>query len=311
MSMRQLLKYAGNGLMILSIAFVVQTVFRHAHEVPPVRSSSNAVLSIGVTTVFFVVAAFCMSWGWVLLLRGGNTFITLVEGYRILGRAQIGKYLPGNVFHYVGRVGLSAERGISTEATVLSTGIEAVLLVCSAALVGSLVFWTGGPGLPWLSELSSRFSLRSFPTLIGLIVVASILSLLISKRARSWSLTRLGYLKPARLLLVMSIYAAVLLLNGIVIAQLVRGLWAAESTVSWWEYSAGFSIAWVLGFIVPGASAGLGIREAVFVALFGGAIGQGLAVGLAILLRIITSTSDMITFGIASWLARESPVRSS
>ena len=57
-----------------------------------------------------------------------------------------------------------------------------------------------------------------------------------------------------------------------------------------------FSLAWVAGFLTPGAPAGLGIREAILVAVLGATYGAGIAVGLTLLLRIVTLGGDGLAF---------------
>ena len=56
------------------------------------------------------------------------------------------------------------------------------------------------------------------------------------------------------------------------------------------------SIAWVAGFITPGASGGIGIREIVIVALLTPYITQPKALVLAIILRLVTICGDLLSF---------------
>jgi hypothetical protein len=67
-----------------------------------------------------------------------------------------------------------------------------------------------------------------------------------------------------------------------------------------------FSLAWSAGFIVPGAPAGLGVREATLLATLGPMIGMGPAVTVAILHRLITAAIDVIAALTGYvWLASE------
>jgi len=62
-------------------------------------------------------------------------------------------------------------------------------------------------------------------------------------------------------------------------------------------------LAWVLGFIIPGAPGGIGIREVILAGLYAQELGQGMAVGLSVVLRVITSLGDLATFTLAYWLS--------
>jgi uncharacterized membrane protein YbhN (UPF0104 family) len=65
-----------------------------------------------------------------------------------------------------------------------------------------------------------------------------------------------------------------------------------------------FALCWVAGFVVPGAPAGLGVREALFIRLFAPGIGEGVAACVAVAYRIITTLGDLLTFLVAYWVGR-------
>jgi uncharacterized membrane protein YbhN (UPF0104 family) len=54
-----------------------------------------------------------------------------------------------------------------------------------------------------------------------------------------------------------------------------------------------FSIAWMAGFIVPGAPGGIGVREAVIIFFITPIIGEAQGVAIAIALRFITLLGDV------------------
>ena len=60
-----------------------------------------------------------------------------------------------------------------------------------------------------------------------------------------------------------------------------------------------FAIAWVAGFLTPGAPAGLGVREVILLKVLGNFYGTGVAAGITISLRVITLIADCLIFGIA------------
>ena len=58
----------------------------------------------------------------------------------------------------------------------------------------------------------------------------------------------------------------------------------------------GYVIAWVLGFVVPGAPGGIGVRELVITLLLSGVMGEGLVVTLSITHRLITIIGDFLAY---------------
>jgi uncharacterized membrane protein YbhN (UPF0104 family) len=68
-----------------------------------------------------------------------------------------------------------------------------------------------------------------------------------------------------------------------------------------------FAIAWAAGFIVPGAPAGLGVREAVLIALIAPSMQAGIAVACVGLHRLITALVDAAAaLGGYAWMASTS-----
>ncbi len=305
-AMKNAFSLTGNLLVLASLVFLGVTLVAHLHEMPPFRLSASSVLSVTGGTAIFCVGSVCLAFAWTVLLVGGNVRLSLRHAFILVGKSQIAKYLPGNVFHFVGRVTLGAAQGIRAEAIVLSMGVETVTLAVTAAVVSAIGLAAGGAELPWLlSLLGQRASVYviSFAVLAVFILVALVL---VSARVRQWLKERADYVHPSRMVRAALLYLIVFLLDGVVISWLVGGFFGADASVRWYQFAWGFSLAWLLGFIVPGAPGGIGIREAVFVGLFAGELGQGLAVGLAVLLRVLTSLSDLITFGIATLLAGKS-----
>ena len=97
------------------------------------------------------------------------------------------------------------------------------------------------------------------------------------------------------------------------------------SLISWWLYGlvtstaaladlpplvGAFLASWLLGFVIPGAPGGIGVREGTF-ALFGGALlgdgllGQESLVIIALLMRLVTLAGEGLLFLLALGVARE------
>ena len=58
----------------------------------------------------------------------------------------------------------------------------------------------------------------------------------------------------------------------------------------------GYIIAWVLGFIVPGAPGGIGVRELVITLLLGSVVGESMVVTLSVTHRLITIIGDFMAY---------------
>ena len=57
-----------------------------------------------------------------------------------------------------------------------------------------------------------------------------------------------------------------------------------------------YALSWIVGFIIPGAPAGIGVREALMVTLLEPIYGSGVAAGLSLIFRFVSSLGDLLAF---------------
>ncbi len=302
--MRLTLRIFGVVVVLASVYFLISGLVRNAAEIPPFGSGLGSLASMVIAILNFALGIIIQSYAWVILLRGARVNVSLRGAYSIVGRAQIAKYFPGNVFHFVGRVVLGVREGIAAEVITLSMGVETLVAAVTAGLIGFCGILLGQEGAvrvaPFIQQIPWIYIIGFVATAVAVMMIVGAWNV----NARSWIKKRLSYLDYRGILGTAALYAVILLVNGCVIKWLLVEVWGTGDTLQWYDYSWGFSIAWLLGFIVPGAPGGIGVREAVILALYGPLIGNGIAAGLAVLLRVITSISELISFGIASYIGR-------
>jgi glycosyltransferase 2 family protein len=73
--------------------------------------------------------------------------------------------------------------------------------------------------------------------------------------------------------------------------------------------SAAFLISWLLGFVIPGAPGGIGVREGAFAALGSVFLAPDPLVIVAVLMRIVTLMGEALLFLLAVWAARPAQPR--
>src|SRR6516162_4677051 len=106
-----------------------------------VRSLSEGVLSLRFTFVIIVLGIIhalllvliALVWG--SFLRAFGVAASWREIILIYGRANLAKYIPGNVFEYAGRQVMGNDRRWSNFAVISSTISEIVIIVLAAAIV--------------------------------------------------------------------------------------------------------------------------------------------------------------------------------
>lgn len=213
--------------------------------------------TLAAGTLFIVVAKL----GLVLTMRtaasGAGLQLSLKDSYWIYNMTQLGKYVPGSIWQFVGRVVILKRRGspgtqirdamLAEHGWVLSTALFLSTALILVAQPRFFLDWTSSMGIsPWL-WLS--------------VACGTILALLGAGYAyfKSRLLRWLWRMRPPP--------AAVLVL-ALTWSMLGLSYWVplapfAEKPVPW-HYAVGvYCFAYIAGFLVPFAPAGLGIRESI------------------------------------------------
>lgn len=227
----------------------------------------------------------------------------------ILAATQFGKYLPGNVAHHFGRVALARSVGIDMGPAILSISYELLLALVAAAHVGAItLLWAPPKVLMHWGLAEHRWALLSTVTLGAaamLLFAPRIASMLMRLRSPAKEPTSQGKLQLdfSSAMTCYSLYMSGLFLIGF-------GLWLVAGTLVQGGtqlpgplfFIGAFASSWILGFIAPGAPAGLGVREAMLSAWLSGVLPPAQAILLIVTLRIATTIGDLANFGWGSIL---------
>ena len=282
LSMRTLARWIGRLLMLLALGFVIQGLYRNWTAIAEWDPTGFEIAAI-------LVLAFAYGAALVLLAENWHLIVSLfgpekrTQTYRSYIRAHVAKYLPGNVAHLIGR-GLILRGGLlSDRQLVTATGIElatapAAALVCLVCLGAS-----GGMAFILPGASSALWQVALVVGLLGCLAGAYTLS-------RFWRVTRQNLLVFVRMTALSTAFMAAL---GVQFAVLFKMLSPAPTG----PLMAAAILAWLLGFLTPGAPGGIGTREAALV-LFMSELGTpGSVLISAALLRIVTTVGDLLFFG--------------
>jgi hypothetical protein len=104
-----------------------------------------------------------------------------------------------------------------------------------------------------------------------------------------------------------ALYVVAYLVIGASTSLLAVGLFPA-ATLDFALLTSAFAIAWVVGFVTPGAPAGIGVREALLLLMLSGSMGSVETSLLILALRIVTTLGDILCFVVGlsqmAWLRR-------
>ena len=196
-------------------------------------------------------------------------------------KSQLGKYIPGSVWQYAGRVGLGRADGIPTNFGLAAIAVEVAASLSAAVVAASLVLSL------WVSVL---------------LIAAAAVAVMALACLRGW-IGRLAGLLPrvdaplmwraARLIpFAMLLYGVVWIVYGTAFWLTARALFDVPAEdVS--LYIGVFALSWAIGFVAVFAPGGIGVREAVIAGLLTGHLGEANAIVLAGASRIVLTAIDL------------------
>ena len=261
---------------------------------------AGVVLTLAYMTLIPITA---IAWSWLLRALGQPAAIATTTP--ILATTQLGKYLPGNVAHHLGRVFVARAHGLEAGSTVLSMAYETLLVLVACAHVSALTFLWSPPAeladWPLAQHHGALVAIISLGALAVIVAAPAIAQTIARMRGRASASTRQSTrsVRPGWLACF-----ACYLLYALNFALVGAGLWLVARTLSPVPVMAtdlllltgAFAGSWILGFLAPGAPAGLGVREAVLSLWLGTTLDATTAVSLIILLRIATTAGDLLNF---------------
>jgi uncharacterized membrane protein YbhN (UPF0104 family) len=193
-------------------------------------------------------------------------------------QAQLGKYIPGSVWQYAGRAAIARTNGLPTREVAVSLPVEFVASAAAAGVIGAFLlgWWgavvvTGAAGVLIAGRLA-----RSGPPGVNATVRAALLYV------------------PVWMSLGASFWFCARTFVGIPVHDLAL-------------YTGAFAIAWLAGLLAIYAPGGLGVREAVVVALLSGRLGAADALVVAAASRLLLMLADLGLAGIATATMRRRP----
>lgn len=300
--MKRWLRRAGMLLAIAGTAAFIGHVLSSL-QLQDLRShlSLRTVVAMGLASMLYSLTVPISAFAWQRLLAGLGTRQSFARLDAILLTTQLGKYLPGNVGQHLGRIGMALAQGIPAPALFASLAYEVLLLLLAGALVGLVLGALSGPGLVLLLRGHGQALMAALAfAAAGLVAVPLLLRMLpwlVAKALPAQEFTPQSLRLPggATTPSLIALYALAYLVIGAATSLLAVGLFP-ELRLDFALLTSAFAIAWVVGFVTPGAPAGIGVREALLLLMLSGSMGSIETSLLILALRIVTTLGDILCF---------------
>lgn len=281
----------GGLVGVLGVAFIVRTLIGEwSHVQETVRQSDPASL-IGAVAL----GAAGMTWvgvQWIAVLRAlGSVEVPTARVLRAYFIGQLGKYVPGGVWPVVGRAELLVRSGASRRSAYPSVGLSMATTYLAAAILSAVVAPLA------LSEDGDRaWALLALP--LGLLAIhPTVLGRLLAVSERLFAAGEPARVPPwhtAIGLVVRHVPAWILISGATWTVAHAMGVDVGVATVAF-----ATPLAWAAGLIALPVPGGIGVREAVFVAMLSSTVDSATAVTVAVAARLMFIVVDLLAAGAA------------
>lgn len=299
--LKKYIKLAGNALSALSVIFILSALCRTDFDWSAVTDWRSFLCVCLLGTALKTFTVFLSGSAWYLWLeffskKRSRSVEMYTKALRVYAKANIGKYLPGNVMHYVERNLFAKDLELTQKQIAAASLVEVAALVMAAFFIGIVMSYSSLCSA--LAVIMEQQGVRIAAAALagaGICAAAAVPAVLLYRQRLH--LDKHQILEFGKVLgISLAAYAAVLLILGMILV-LVYWYWAgAPSAALAAQMTAAYVTAWVLGFIVPGAPGGIGVRELVLTLLLSPVIGREQIVALGVLHRLITVAGDFAAY---------------
>jgi uncharacterized membrane protein YbhN (UPF0104 family) len=257
-------------LLVAAIVFVVLRV-RSLWHGGHIELARVGWITLAASIVCAAAGTAAAGWIWLSILEALGVS-TQRRWAGLFFQAQLGKYIPGSVWQYAGRAAVARAHGIPIRPVSVSLPIEfGASAVAGGAMAAFLLGWWGAV----------------------LVAAAAVLLVALERPARSRRPAAFATVKATLL------YLPLWLALGGSFWLCARGLLGVPARDLAF-YVGAFAVAWLAGLVAIYAPGGLGVREAVLVALLSSRIGAADALVVAAASRLILILVDVVLAGAAT-----------
>jgi hypothetical protein len=247
---------------------------------------------LAASGAFFLAYYFAQAAFWWLLLRGCGAGGRFWPAASVWGRSILARYLPGNVFMFVGRAWLSHSQGLAIERVTAAMVYEQALGVCGALLAVAVLFpfWEYRPGV-------TALSLVAIPVLVALMhprLFGPSAGLVLRLLRRPPLEVTLGFGAVLGLLCLFTLDWLVAGTGAWLLARAITGLGVDALPLVIVAYALAY-VAGMVAFFIP---SGIGVREAVLTASLSSSLPGGVALTWALLLRLWVTVVELVFVGL-------------
>ncbi|PMB27977.1 hypothetical protein CEN47_14590 [Fischerella thermalis CCMEE 5319] len=286
-----------------TLFFLAKALKDNWQGIAAIRIDAAGWAMIAIATGVTLLGHTWAGWIWTWILRNLNQPVPSVQFIQIYLQTNIGKYLPGNVWHYYGRIMAAKNANVSTSAATLSVLLEPLLMAAAAlivALLGSIFVKTNTNLTVHIGQILGLFVVLCVlhPRFLNLLI--RLLHRLKTKNSDRTTTSDVSFTMERYPLQPLLGELGFLGLRGIGFILIFYALSPVNSSQVPLLFTA-FSFAWLLGLVVPGAPGGLGVFEATAIALLQNYFPAAVVISATGVYRLVSILAETLGAALA-WL---------
>lgn len=258
-------------------------------------------LALAVATLCYMCIYPLAGWAWHHLLSRQGEHYPVGKLTLWLAITQLAKYIPGNIAQHAGRTFIALRDGMGARALLTTCLQEMLLALAASILIGALSLSLTAAHI---QDPSLRLALQLM--IIGSCGVCMLFCIRLPENIQRrfpaivqhglhWIGGLPGY--PATLRCLVA-YSGNYLMAGLGIWLIALAL-GIGAQINFPLAIAAFALSWALGFLAPGAPAGLGAREGIMLLILRGHADADQTLLLVLLSRAVSMAGDLFSFLLA------------
>ena len=290
----KIVKIFGNLVVILALIFIVKKLVSANIDYRQILLKNNIYIYMLLILIYAGVVI-CMSIPWrnmVYLITGQK--IAFREVAEVSTRANVMKYIPGNIFQYIGRNSLAINKGLKHSDVAMSTVMDVIINLGSVFLL-TLVFSFQTLSL-WMCQYVKAWHIGvTISGILGVIIMLLCFRKKLPSKFRDIFDSVLCKNGIVTICMNIVVYAGLSILTTAIYMVVLLVLERSLYTIDVWFMMAGaILVSWILGFITPGAPGGIGVREAVLIVLLEGILSEDTIILGVIVNRVVSILGDLL-----------------
>lgn len=296
---KKILKYIGNILTMLAIFLIFRRLMQMEINITELFYGSKSLFLL-LSILLYTINMLLMAWPWRALIEIlEKQKIPFLGVQRVLCKANLMKYIPGNIFQYVGRNEIATLYNLNHKKIAFSTLLDVLTGVLSNVVLILLCYLSDVKLL-----LKNKVISLDYRFIFAISVCFSLLFFFVIVRRKYiknviWEYVNCVTVKKYFLCILWNMFIAVYAaMIYFLILKMIVGediLWGSAAQIA-----GAYLLSWLIGFLMPGAPGGIGIRETVMVYLLGGEYGKDSILLSIVIFRFVNILGDFFAFVITA-----------